>query len=50
MWHVSGGENGTNGSHLPIFSEDVAFVHYFMVPRPIRTLSPYRSASGIGYA
>ena len=25
-------ENGTNGSHLVIFSEDVAFAYHFMAP------------------
>ena len=39
-----GGENGTNGSHSTIFSEDVAFAHHFVVPlspppsHPIRVL------------
>ena len=28
-----GGENGTNGSHLAAFSEDVAFAHHFVAPR-----------------
>ena len=28
------GENGTNGCHLAIFSEDVAFVHYFVATHP----------------
>ena len=27
-----GGENGTNGNHLAIFSEDVAFAHHFVAP------------------
>ena len=40
-----GDENGINGSHLAVSSEDVAFTCHFVVPRP-----PYRSASGIGYA
>ena len=29
-----GGENGTNGSNFPVFSEDVAFVRHFMATRP----------------
>ena len=29
-----GGENGTNGSHFPVFSEDVAFARHFMATRP----------------
>ena len=37
-----GDENGTSGSHFPVFSEDVAFACHFVAP-------PYRSASGIGY-
>ena len=45
-----GGENGINGSHFPVFSEDVAFACHFMATRLPPTLQPYRSASGIGYA
>ena len=45
-----GGKNSTNGSRLVVFSEDVAFAHYFVGPRTPSTLSPHRSASGIGYA
>ena len=44
-----GGENGTNGSHIPDFSEDVGFAHNFVVTHPATILPPYRSASGIGY-
>ena len=29
-----GGENGTNGSHLAVRSEDVALAHHFMAPCP----------------
>ena len=29
-----GGENGTNGSHFPVFSEDVAFARHFVATRP----------------
>ena len=29
-----GGENGTNGSHFPVISEDVAFARHFMATRP----------------
>ena len=36
-----------NGSHLAVFSEDVAFSHHFVAPY---LLPPYKSASGIGYA
>ena len=28
-----GGENGTNGSHFRVFSEDVAFAHHFVATR-----------------
>ena len=45
-----GVENGTNGSHLAVFSENVAFVHHFVATHPPPTLPPYRSVSGIGYA
>ena len=31
---ICGGENGTSGSHLAVFSEDLAFSSHFMVPRP----------------
>ena len=41
-----GGENNTIGCHLAVFSEDIAFANYFMVPHPP---PPYRSASSIGY-
>ena len=29
-----GGENGTNGSHFPVPSEDVAFARHFVATRP----------------
>ena len=29
-----GGQNGINVSHLPVFSEDVAFTHHFIAPHP----------------
>ena len=45
-----GGENGTNGRQLAVFSEDVAFACHFVAPHWPPTLSPYMSASGIGYA
>ena len=45
-----GGGNGINGSHLAVFSEDVAFACHFVAARTPLTLPPYRSASGIGYA
>ena len=44
-----GGENGTNGWHLAVFSEDIAFACHFMAFHSPPTLPPYRSASGIGY-
>ena len=40
---VCGGENGTNGCHLAVFSVDIAFACYFVVPH-----YPYRSA-GLWY-
>ena len=45
-----GGENGTNGSHLGVFTTDIAFAHHFVAPCLPPILPPYRSASGIGYA
>ena len=30
-----GGENGTNGSNLGVFSKDVAFAHHFVAPHPL---------------
>ena len=44
------GENGTNGSHFPVFSKDIAFAHHFLATRLPHTLPLYRSASSIGYA
>ena len=44
-----GADNSTNGCHLAVFSEDVAFARHFMAPHLHRTLPPFRSASGIGY-
>ena len=44
------GENDTNGSYFPVFSEDVAFACCFVTTRPPPTLPHYRRASGIGYA
>ena len=44
-----GGENGTNGSHFPVFSEDVAFNNCQPLSgySPAPTLPLYR---GVGYA
>ena len=39
------GEYGISGSHLAVFSEDVAFARHFIAPHP-----PYRSTSGVCYA
>ena len=47
---ICGDENGTNGYHLAGFSEYVAFAFHFMAARPLPTLPPYRSVTGIGYA
>ena len=44
------GENGSNGSHFPIFSEDIAFAHHFMATCLPPILPPYMGATGIGYA
>ena len=44
-----GGENGTNGSHLVVFSKDIIFARHFVAPRLPPTLPSHRSASGIGY-
>ena len=44
------GDYGTNGCHLAVFSEDVAFAHHFMATHPPSTLPPYCSASDIDYA
>ena len=44
-----GGENGTSGSHLAVFSEDVAFACHFVATCLPPTLPPYRSASDISY-
>ena len=33
-FRTCGGENGTNGSHFPVFSEDVVFARHFMALRP----------------
>ena len=30
-----GGENGTNGSDFPVFSEDVAFAYHFVATCPL---------------
>ena len=45
-----GCKNGTNGSHLAIFSEEVAFAYHFVAHHLTPTLLPYRSSIGIGYA
>ena len=39
------GEYDNDGSHLAVFSEDVAFARHFKAPCP-----PYRSTSGVCYA
>ena len=46
---IYGGENDTNGCHLPGFSEDVAFACHFMASHLSPTLLPCRSATDIGY-
>ena len=38
-----GDANGTNGYHLGVFSEDVAFGHHFMATRP-----PYHPIRVVG--
>ena len=44
-----GGENGTSGCHLAVFSEDVAFARHIVAPCPPPTLPPCRSTTDIGY-
>ena len=44
---ICGGENDINSCHLATFTVDVAFD--FKATRSPHNLSPYRSASGIGY-
>ena len=39
------GKYDNDGSHLAVFSEDVAFARHFIAPHP-----PYRSTSGVCYA
>ena len=39
-----GGENGTDGTHFLVFSENIAFAHHFLATHP-----PNRSAGNIGY-
>ena len=46
---ICGGENGTSGCHLTVFTVNVAFAHHFVATHPSTTLPPYKSASGIGY-
>ena len=48
-FQICGGENGTNGCHLAVYSEDVTFACPFMNTRPPPAFSTCRSASGIGY-
>ena len=43
LW-ICGGENGTNGCHLGVFSVNVAFARHSMATHPPPTLP------GIGYA
>ena len=50
VWYVCGGENGTNGCHLAVFSVNVAFACHFMATHSPPTLPPCKSASGIVYA
>ena len=45
MWR----QNSTSGCYLTIFNVDVALACHFVTPHPLPTLSPYRSANGIGY-
>ena len=42
---ICGGESGTNGCHLAVFTVDIAFAHHFMATR----LPPIGVFSGIGY-
>ena len=43
------GENGTSGSHLPVFSEDIALPCHLVASHSPHSLQPYSSASDIGY-
>ena len=36
-----GGDNDTNGSHFPVFSEDIAFACHFVATRLPPTFPPY---------
>ena len=40
--------NGTDGSYLAVFSEDVDFTHHFVATHLPPNLPPYRSVSDIG--
>ena len=44
---ICGDENGSSGCHLAVFNVDITLIHHYVAPH---ALSPYRSASGIGYA
>ena len=46
---ICGGKNGPNGCHLAGFSKDRVLAHHFVATHPPPTLSPCRSATGIGY-
>ena len=35
---ICGGANDTNGCHLAVFSEDVAFAHHFVATHPVGVL------------
>ena len=47
---ICGGENGTNGCHLTVYSEDIAFAHHFVVNHQHPILQPCRSVCGICYS
>ena len=43
---ICGGENGTSGCHLAVFSVDIALAYDCVALYPPLTLLPYRNASG----
>ena len=50
VWHVEVHDSGTSGSHLGVFSGDVAFAHHFVASRPSPPSHPIGVLMVFGYA
>ena len=50
LFMVCGAESSTDECHFALFSSDLAFFQYFVIPRHFPILHSYSSACGISYS